>query len=67
MTPKMPSATMMATIAMTTADVVALPTAAALRPQAIPCMQPQIATSSPNTALLIRPEKTIDSGTALNS
>ncbi len=43
----MPQETMIKTIAITTAEVVALPTAAALRPHCMPRMQPASATITP--------------------
>ena len=59
-TAKTPSVTMMKTMAVTTAEVAARPTAEALRPHWIPRMQPQIATSTPKIALLKMPtEKSV--------
>ena len=53
----MPSMTMMRTMEVTTAEVAASPTAAALRPDCIPRRQPTSATTTPNTALLLTPMK----------
>ncbi len=48
-------ATTMLTIPVTTAEVVASPTAEALRPLRTPRRHPASATSTPNTALMKRP------------
>ena len=53
----MPSMTMMSTMDVTTAEVAASPTAAALRPDCMPRRQPTSATRTPNTALLLTPMK----------
>ncbi len=52
-----PVATMMATIEVTTAEVVASPTAEALRPHWIPLRQPARATKTPKTVAWIIPIK----------
>src|SRR6185436_1809569 len=52
MTAKMPSVAMIQTIASTTADVAAWPTAAASRPHRIPRRHPASAISTPKTTLL---------------
>ena len=54
-TVKMASATMMKTMPVTTAEVAASPTAAALRPHCMPRRQPAMATSTPKTDALNRP------------
>ena len=55
MTAKIPSVTMIITIAVTTAEVAASPTAEALRPHWIPRIQPAMATITPKTAALKMP------------
>ena len=54
-TVKTASVTMIQTIPVTTAEVAASPTAAALRPLCMPRKQPAKATTAPNTAALINP------------
>jgi NADPH-dependent ferric siderophore reductase len=51
------SETMMSTMPVTTADVVAAPTAAELRPHWIPRRHPATATSTPNTEALMSPAR----------
>src|SRR4030095_36090 len=53
------------TMDVTTADVAASPTAAALRPDCIPRRQPTSATRMPKTTLLLTPMKKLDRPTAL--